>query len=373
MIKINGHKTAAVTLLLITNTSPINYETELNNYYWGHAASLEEAKEFILEYQPDVVLAPPSLQTDQLFEVIRRNGNTPLRPLLITITDTPTHVVYADAQVMPDLLSFQLDPLIKLRAENIRFYYEQQLLQEEVTRLKNDLKAERRIKNELEILKNAIIRNVSHELNTPLLQVKSAVAMLKDKEKSDEQDQQLVEFAIGATTRLETLVKNITMLGGSLEYNPGPIILRDTVEAARRNLRRVWEHRDQTQRIKINLPNTLPPVLGDKQGITTVFQLLIDNALKFSKDEVTIDATVTSDTISVYVRDTGIGIAQDQLEAIFDLFYQVDSSSTRRYGGMGVGLAIVRLILDHHGSEIQVESQVGKGSLFSFHLSIIKL
>jgi signal transduction histidine kinase len=126
------------------------------------------------------------------------------------------------------------------------------------------------------------------------------------------------------------------------------------------------------ERITMKLEANLPAVQADKQGISTVLQLLMDNALKFSKDIVEVTAVHVDDQVRVAVVDHGIGIAKDQLGLIFDSFYQVEHSSTRRYGGTGVGLAIAKLILDHHGSQIMVDTEVGKGSTFSFLLPIAR-
>ena len=124
---------------------------------------------------------------------------------------------------------------------------------------------------------------------------------------------------------------------------------------------------------KLKFKKNLPPALVDKQGLTTVLQLLIDNALKFSKDEILVWAEQIDGQLLISVEDYGIGIEEEQLETIFDTFYQVDGSPTRRYGGSGIGLAIVRLILEHHDTQIEVDSRVNEGSVFSFKLSLVKL
>ncbi|MCA9913170.1 MAG: ATP-binding protein, partial [Anaerolineae bacterium] len=163
--------------------------------------------------------------------------------------------------------------------------------------------------------------------------------------------------------------------GQSLDLRVGPIILRDAVEFARRSLGRVWGRRSEAERIQVMLAENLPPVPADKQGLSTVMQLLMDNALKFSgKDQpIEVIGCLRDDHVYIAVRDYGIGIAQDKLQDIFESFYQVDSSSTRRYGGMGIGLALVKLILDHHNTEIHVDSELGKGSTFWFLLPWVDL
>lgn len=222
---------------------------------------------------------------------------------------------------------------------------------------------------EIELIKNAIVRNVSHELKTPLLQVKSAVSLMAE----DHPNADLTHYAKNAMARLELLVKNITLLGTVLEVNLAPVILRDVLYYARRNISRSWQYQNASTRIKIECPDTIPPILADKQGLSTVLQLLLDNALKFSEDEVIVRATEQGEEVVIAVQDTGIGIAPHELEVIFDMFYQIDSSSTRPYGGAGIGLAVVQLILEHHQSQITVESNVGKGSIFSFKLKPVKL
>jgi signal transduction histidine kinase len=103
-------------------------------------------------------------------------------------------------------------------------------------------------------------------------------------------------------------------------------------------------------------------------GIGTVIQLLVDNALKFSDGVVTVAAEKNGNEVVFEIRDSGIGIPDSQLERIFELFYQIESSTTRKYGGTGIGLALAKLILENHQTEIHVRSKVGKGTVFTFSL-----
>lgn len=218
---------------------------------------------------------------------------------------------------------------------------------------------------EIEVLKNTIVRNVSHELTTPLLQVKSAVALLAE----DMQDNKLIEYATRATARLEAVVKNISQMAASLdEMHPAPLIIRECIDSALRDLRRTWEYKQHIARVQVNVEKDLPPAYADRQGITTVLQQLIDNALKFSTDTVEVSVHHQDNWIVVRVSDHGIGIDPQQMDSIFDSFYQVDSSSRRSFGGAGVGLANVRLILDRHNVNIEVQSTRGQGSTFTFRL-----
>jgi two-component system phosphate regulon sensor histidine kinase PhoR len=234
--------------------------------------------------------------------------------------------------------------------------------------LRAALSDQKRMTDELDLLRNAIVRNVSHELKTPLLQIKSAVSLLAEEQRPD--NSKLAAYAMEATARLEAVVKNIMQLADSLEIRPEAVAVKDAVDQALRNLRRSWEYKGQTDRVKVELADDLPLVLADKQGLGVTLQLLIDNALKFSQKPVQVRAHQHARRVIVSVRDYGIGIAPDKLDKIFDPFYQVDSASTRRFGGTGVGLAIVRMILERHHAEISVKSEIGKGSTFSFALRL---
>jgi len=115
----------------------------------------------------------------------------------------------------------------------------------------------------------------------------------------------------------------------------------------------------------------IPSVQADEEKISWVILQLVDNAIKFtpSNGEVTISIQAESDTlIMVSVSDNGIGIPANRQNEIFEAFHQLDSSSTRHYGGTGLGLALVREIISAHGSVIEVQSEEGKGARFRFPL-----
>jgi signal transduction histidine kinase len=109
-------------------------------------------------------------------------------------------------------------------------------------------------------------------------------------------------------------------------------------------------------------------VLGDEQRLGQVFDNLLSNALKFSEpgSTVTMRMCEEGELIRTEVEDQGIGIPADKLTRIFERFYQVDGSTTRRFGGTGLGLAIAKQIVESHGGEIGVQSVQNKGSCFYF-------
>ena len=114
----------------------------------------------------------------------------------------------------------------------------------------------------------------------------------------------------------------------------------------------------------------LPRVMGDRERLELVFYHLIDNAIKFSPEggRVTVRAWADERWVYVAFQDEGIGIDPEHLDRIFERFYQVDGSTTRRFGGMGIGLALVWEIVEAHRGHVSVESEPGKGSTFTVRL-----
>ena len=129
------------------------------------------------------------------------------------------------------------------------------------------------------------------------------------------------------------------------------------------------------ENIKIDL--NLPTVQADEEKISWVIAQLLSNAIKFNKPGGKVSLIMIKDQaaknmVHIYVADTGIGISQDQIKEVFKPFFQGDASSTRRYGGTGLGLALVLQIIEAHGSIINVKSEIDKGTTISFPLLITK-
>jgi two-component system phosphate regulon sensor histidine kinase PhoR len=222
---------------------------------------------------------------------------------------------------------------------------------------------------EAHLFKNFIVRNVSHELKTPLLHLKGAISQLNE----EQADNKLVFYAANATQRLEEVVQNIVQLSSWLYIKREPMLVSDSIELAMRSLRRSWANRDRIGRVDIRLDARQPAVMGDKNALATVLMQLIDNALKFSSKEVAVSLKARRGQLVVSVADKGIGIPPHEVSRIFDSFYQIEQEDARGFGGLGVGLAIVKLILDRHATQVKVKSEPQRGSTFSFSLPILKL
>ena len=227
---------------------------------------------------------------------------------------------------------------------------------------------------EIEMLRADIIRNVSHELSTPLLQVKSVIAMLLDPAYDASRTTVLDTMAREAAGRLEEVIDNIQQLAQAHAVALAPFIVGDALAGAVRHLERSWIWQSHAGRIHIHDSAQHAIVLGDRAATARLLQLLLENALKFSPSDAPVHliaAPAESDRVWFGVEDSGIGIPPEEQEQIFEAFYQIDRSPRRRYSGTGIGLALATLLADAMDTVIEVDSTPGEGSTFSFTLPLV--
>jgi signal transduction histidine kinase len=222
------------------------------------------------------------------------------------------------------------------------------------------------------MLKKNILNAVSHEMGTPMLQIKSAVHLLVENVVKSDPSNAPAKLVGQAVNRLENIIQNLTDLARSDYLKQEPFLLLDAINLAMRNIERSWTEKLAEGRIQTSFEDDLPLILGDRRAVARVLFLLIDNALKFDPEErpvmVNISHADQPGMVRFSVSDKGIGIPENQRERIFDEFYQIDSSTTRRFGGSGLGLALARLLCDQMNTRIEVESKINRGSTFSFTL-----
>jgi signal transduction histidine kinase len=219
---------------------------------------------------------------------------------------------------------------------------------------------------ELDRLKSDFIALASHELRTPLSIILGYVSFLRD-EAGPEMAKQL-DSVLRAAVRLRSLMQDMFNLkyvdAGEATLNAAHI---DMVEL----VRGLVAQRDETafakqQTINLQLPASHLPVLADRGMIEVVITNLVNNAIKFTGEGGRIDVTLEQRDREVWlcVSDTGIGIPEDQLERIFNRFYQVEPHLRRHYEGMGLGLAIAKELVELHQGRIWAKSRVSEGSHF---------
>jgi signal transduction histidine kinase len=229
--------------------------------------------------------------------------------------------------------------------------------------------------SELSQMKANFVANISHELRTPLTHVKGYLELLDSESLGSLSVEQkdALQVSQRAAGRLESLIDNLILFSlaarGEMTLHLAPVDLHKLAGEIINYSRTKAD--DRNVALHTNIQLDIPYVQADEEKISWAILQLIDNAIKFtdSGGEVTLSIHSESDTlIMVSVFDTGIGIPPNRLNEIFEPFHQLDSSSTRRYSGTGLGLALVREIVSAHGSEINVQSEIGKGTMFRFSL-----
>ena len=221
-------------------------------------------------------------------------------------------------------------------------------------------------------LKDELVQNVSHELRTPLTFVKGYVDLLMDGEMGllTAEQQGALQIISDKTNEITRLIDDII----TLQRIDAANLQLEVVAMAELLQTAVAAHRLVADRKGLTIEAPAPAVKGwvsiDKGRINQVLDNLIGNAMKFSPDggTITISMYEEGDSVYVVVSDQGIGMPSEKHERIFERFYQIDGSSRRRFGGTGIGLAIVKRIVDAHNGKIWVESEVGRGSSFFFTL-----
>jgi signal transduction histidine kinase len=229
--------------------------------------------------------------------------------------------------------------------------------------------------SELSQLKANFISNISHELLTPLTHIKGYMELLITESlgKITEEQRHALQVSQQSTDRLETLIEDLIMI--SLASRGEMSVQQEAVDIRRLANLAVRSHAGKALDRGINLhaiiDDDVPAVQADSQKIAWVLGQLIDNGIKFtpSGGSVLLSVKREGDNLVILsITDTGIGIPSARLNDIFETFHQLDGSTTRRYGGTGLGLALVRQIIEAHGSMLEVQSTEGRGSSFKFPL-----
>jgi signal transduction histidine kinase len=229
---------------------------------------------------------------------------------------------------------------------------------------------------EVNQIKANLISNVSHELRTPLAHIKGYLELVIDEELGELTDQQKEALSVmqRSTERLERLIEDLIQFSTAsregLTLHLQPISVVNLIENVQ--LRSQAKAKAGQVELTTAVAEGIPAVRADPERLEWVLLQLVDNAIKFTPPggRVVVGAKDDGNMAQLFVRDTGIGIPSERLDEIYLPFHQLDGSPTRRYGGTGLGLALVKLILDAHGSTLKVESAEGKGSTFAFPLPL---
>ncbi len=245
--------------------------------------------------------------------------------------------------------------------ENARLYQTLQKQRDELSQAYEELKEAERLRTEL-------VQNVSHELRTPFTLVQGYIELLMagDLGPLSEKQREALSIIRKRVEVLQRRTRDLMTLDklSRQKAQSQPICVLSALESAVSDLKA--RAIGAGVRMSRELPESLPPVLANHKHLVQAFTHLIDNAIKFSPDGgmVTLRAWEGDDCTCVAVQDEGIGIKQQHLDHIFDRFYQVDGSINRRFGGMGIGLALVWEIVEFYGGHVEVRSSPPAGSTF---------
>jgi signal transduction histidine kinase len=239
----------------------------------------------------------------------------------------------------------------------------------------------------LDAMKGNFLATISHELRTPLAPIIGYVEMLLSGRPGPLTDRQRNHLTVveQAVQRLQGLIEDllafVQMDQGELVVQVRPFAIGPLLEERAKAI--TPRATEKGLMVEVAVPADLPDVLLDAKQIGRALFLMLDNAVKFTPQggRITLGAKahVAPDDappgwrhgyVEVSLSDTGIGIPADKIPRIFDKFYQADASATRSYGGTGLGLALVKQIMEAHGTQVEVESTPGVGSTFRFRLPI---
>jgi two-component system phosphate regulon sensor histidine kinase PhoR len=228
----------------------------------------------------------------------------------------------------------------------------------------------------LERLKTSFVSAVSHELRTPLTAIKGFVStLLQDHENyfDNQTRSEFYEIIDNECDRLKRLIDDLLSVsrieaGKSLEMRSASF---SPLKVGIRVVRAHKAFAKQNQLI-LDAPKELPTIIGDADKLEQILNNLLSNAIKYSPQggEIRLIMRAENGQLKISVKDHGIGIPADKLERIFDKFERVDNSDTRRTGGTGIGLFLVKHLVAQHGGKVWAESKLGEGSTFHFDIPI---
>lgn len=233
--------------------------------------------------------------------------------------------------------------------------------------------------SELSQMKANFVSNVSHELRTPLTHVKGYLELMITDSLGPitEEQHHALEVSQKSAARLEEMIEDLIMFSmaskGELSIKQEEVNIKRLANLAVKTAVEKASDRDVTVHAVID--DDVPSVQADSQKLAWVFSQLFDNGIKFTPagGRVVLSIKKEADNlVMVSITDTGIGIPSEKIDDVFEPFHQLDETSTRRYGGAGLGLSLVRQIVEAHGSMIDVQSTEGHGTTFRFPLLAVE-
>lgn len=233
---------------------------------------------------------------------------------------------------------------------------------------------------EVDKLKSEFVSTVSHELRTPMTSIKGYADLMLMGAAGPMTEPQIryLQVIKNNADRLHMLVNDLLDISrietGKTGLDLRPLDIPQIIEqVVYGHLNGRIQHESRQLQVTTEIAPSLPLVNADHARVTQILTNLLDNALNYTPDEgqITVTAKATHSYVHISIKDTGIGIAKENQDKIFDRFYRAEDSDVQRVPGTGLGLAIVRSLIEMHGGRLKVESQLGKGSTFTFNLPVV--
>lgn len=284
------------------------------------------------------------------------------RCVLVTVIITALNVVSA---VLIDNKMLMAFVCLAVTGTGVALLY--YWLLEPVLEMKNKLRKISEENQRIENLRKEFVANVTHELNTPLTSISGFVETLQDGAAEDpEIRSKFIDIIAIESSRLKRLIEDLLVLSeieNKKEAAPEKIDVKRSITDTVEIIRPIAQSRRVDLIMQIEEPLYIK---GSGDRFRQMMVNLIENAIKYSNEggRVWIKGRKESGRIVISVKDEGIGIAEENLDRLFERFYRVDKSRSRKVGGTGLGLSIVKHIAALFGADLKVESEIGKGSEF---------
>ncbi len=315
------------------------------------------------------------LTRDQLKQALERQKESTAAGKPILLGQTIIELGYLDRAALDKAITEQI---LRLRAA---LEAANRNLERRVQQRTAELEEALQKLSELNQLKANFLANISHELRTPLTHIRGYLELMQSKSLGPLTSDQAkaIGVSLQSTSRLQNLIEDLILFSlavrGEMTLTMAPADFRKVVNQVVTHVRPKAE--DRGIALEVALAPAVVFIKADEEKISWVLTQLLDNAIKFTKPGGRVRLSVSPDAVNenvvnFTVADTGIGIPEEQITEIFEPFHQLDGSPTRRYGGTGLGLALAREIVEAHGAQIHVKSEINKGTVISFSLLAAK-
>jgi signal transduction histidine kinase/CheY-like chemotaxis protein/HAMP domain-containing protein len=326
---------------------------------------------------PKEIVTIPIVVENQVVAIISLASLSTYKPEILEILDSSFSAINIGfSNLLANDKTYRLNKEIKEKNEELQSQTEELQSQADELQEQNiELDMQKKEVEEANRLKSEFLSNMSHELRTPLnsIMALSRTLIMQAKDKISSEENKYLEIIERNGKNLLTLINDILDLSkieaGKLEIDLQTFSINSIIKNIKENLSSIAK--EKGTKINLELADNLPKIESDPEKVYQILQNLIGNAVKFtSKGSVSISADVDGRQIVIKVIDTGIGVSQEELPYIFEEFRQADGSTSRQFEGTGLGLAIVHKLINKLGGKIEVQSELGKGSIFTIYLPL---